>query len=111
MKLSDIRGERVIDVIAEIADPFLTIAMDEEASAFFKREKCPEGEEPVHFVMRRLKKSVPALLGGHKDEIIAIMSALKDVSREEYLEELTMSSLLTDLYEMLTDEELLAFLS
>ena len=38
MKLSDVKGERTIEVIAEIIDPIANIAEDEEASAMFKRE-------------------------------------------------------------------------
>ena len=38
MRLSDIKGDRVFDVIADIIDPIANIASDETASALFKRE-------------------------------------------------------------------------
>ena len=41
MKLSDIQGDRVFDVIADIIDPIANIAEDEKASAMFRREKLP----------------------------------------------------------------------
>ena len=43
MRLSNVKGERTFDVIAELIDPIYNIAMDPEAAAMFKREKLPEG--------------------------------------------------------------------
>ena len=43
MRLSDIKGDRVFDVIADIIDPIANIAVYETASALVKREKLPEG--------------------------------------------------------------------
>ena len=40
MRLSDIQGERVFDVIADIIDPIANIAEDDAASAMFRRESC-----------------------------------------------------------------------
>lgn len=111
MRLSEIKGERVLDVIAEIAEPLFNIALDEEAMEFFKREKPPEGADPTRFVLERWKRAVPRLVGGHKDDLVAVMAAIGGVSRDEYLDGLTMASLVKDLYEMVTDEDLLAFLS
>lgn len=48
MKLSDIQGDRVFDVIADIIDPIANIAEDEKASAMFQREKLPEGMTGKH---------------------------------------------------------------
>ena len=111
MKLSEIQGEQVFDVIAEIAEPILNIALDEDAAAFFKREECPKGEDPTRFALERLKKAVPALMKNHKDDFITVLAATNGVSRDEYVEGLTMATLLGDVYEKLTDEDLLAFLS
>lgn len=110
-KLSEIKGDEVLDVIAEIAEPVLNIALDDEAAEFFRREKPPEGEDPARFVMRRWRRAVPKLMGGHKDDLVAILAALGGTTSEEYLEGLTMPSLLSDVYQLVTDEELLAFLS
>ena len=43
MRLSDVRGERTLDVIADLIGPIAEIASDEEAAALFRREKVPEG--------------------------------------------------------------------
>lgn len=109
MKLSEIKGERTIDVLADITAPIIAIASDEQASRIFRREKCPEGMEPSAFMLQRIREALPPLLKDHKAEIIAIMAALEGVTPEEYAESMTLASLVSSLFEMLTDEELLAF--
>ena len=94
MKLSDIHGERVFDVIADIIDPIANIAEDEKASAMFRREKTPEGMTVKEFAMQRARKALPALLKQHKGDIIDILSAIEGVSAE----------LMRDATELLTDE-------
>ena len=73
MRLSDIKGDRTLEVIAEIIDPIANIAEDEEASAMFKREKLPDGITANKFLMKRVRKSLPVLLKGHKADIILIL--------------------------------------
>lgn len=111
MKLSEIRGERTFDVIADIIEPVANIAADKEASALFNREKAPEGADPREFALEKFKKSMPALMRGHKRDIIAIMAALDGTTAEEYCEGLTLSSLVLDVLELVNDEEFAAFLS
>ena len=104
MKLSDIKGERTLEVIAEIIDPIASIAEDEAAAALFKREKLPEGMTARKFVMQRVKRAAPALLKNHKGDIIAILSAIEGVSPETYTSVLSIPKLLSDLVELLTDD-------
>lgn len=111
MRLSDIRGERVFDVIADIMDPVYNIATDPEASKLFRREGRPEGMEAREWALRRAKESLPPLMREHKADMVAILATLEGQTPEEYAEGLTMPTLLKGIYEMLTDEDLLAFLS
>ena len=104
MKLSDIQGERVFDVIADIIDPIANIAEDDAASALFKREKLPEGMTVKAFLIKRARKSLPALFKGHKGDIIAILSAIGGVSEEQYKSELNPIKLMQDATELLSDE-------
>lgn len=104
MKLSDVKGERTIEVIAEIIDPIANIVEDEEASAMFKREKLPEGMTVKEFLIKRVRKSLPILLKGHKSDIIAILSAIEGVSAESYKGALNLVKLMRDATELLTDE-------
>ena len=104
MKLSDIHGERVFDVIADIIDPIANIAEDEKASAMFRREKIPEGMAAKEFAMQRARKALPALLKQHKGDIIDILSAIEGVSAEAYKGALNLAKLMRDATELLTDE-------
>lgn len=109
MKLSDIRGERTFDVIADIIDPTANIAEDETAAELFKRRKLPEGMTPRKFLLQRARKSVPSLLKGHKADLIAIFSAIEGTSPEEYAGALNLAKLFRDCVELLTDEAFVSF--
>ena len=104
MKLSEIQGERVFDVLADIVDPIANIAEDETASALFKREKLPDGMTAKKFMIQRSRKSLPALLKGHKADIIAILSAIGDVDPDKYKGAINLVNLMRDATELLTDE-------
>lgn len=104
MRLSDIQGERVFDVIADIIDPIANIAEDDEASALFKREKLPEGMTAKQFATQRARKALPALLKGHKGDIITILASIEGVSAESYKGALNLVKLMRDATELLTDE-------
>ena len=104
MRLSDIQGERVFDVIADIIDPIANIAEDETASALFKREKLPEGMTAKEFMTQRARKALPALLKGHKSDIIAILASIEGVSAEGYKGALNLVKLMRDATELLTDK-------
>lgn len=111
MKLSDIKGYRVLDVIADIIDPIANIAQDKDVAAMFKREAVPEGMDAHDFFAARMRKSVPALLKGHKSDIIAILAAIEGVAPEQYAASLNLAKLFTDVMELLTDDAFLSFLS
>ena len=104
MRLSDIKGDRVFDVIADIIDPIANIASDETASALFKREKLPEGMTAKAFLLERARKSVPALLKWHKGDIITVLATIDGVSADDYRASLTLAKLMQDTAELLTDE-------
>lgn len=107
MRLSDVKGDRAFDVIADIIDPICNIASDDNAVELFKRERLPEGEDVKQYLLKRAKKAVPALLRGHKDDLIAILSSVGGVDPAEYRRTLSMPSLIKDCMEMLTDEDLI----
>ena len=104
MRLSDIKGDRVFDVIADIIDPIANIASDETASALFKRAKLPEGMTAKEFLLERARKAVPALLKGHKGDIITVLATIEGVSADDYRASLTLAKLMQDTAELLTDE-------
>lgn len=104
MKLSDVKGERTLDVIAEVIEPIANISGDSEASALFRKEKLPKGMTTKDCLLKRAKKSVPALIKNHKGDIIAILAAIEGVSAEEYGKRLNLVKLTKDFIDLLTDE-------
>ena len=104
MRLSDIKGDRVLEVIADIIDPIANIAEDEEASNLFRREKLPEGMTAKSFLLKRARKSLPVLLKGHKSDIIEILSAIEGTSPESYSGALNLVKLIKDCTGILTDD-------
>ena len=109
MKLSDVRGERTLDVIAEIIEPIANIAEDNIASDIFKRKKLPEGMTAKQFALQRIKNSIPALIRNHKSDIVTVLSTIEGISKEEYSESLNLAKLTKDILDLLTDEEFMAF--
>lgn len=111
MRLSEIKGERVLDVIADIAAPVISIASDEDAMAFFKPQPPKEGQTPTEAFGERMKSAAPALMKSHRDDLIAILASLDGVTPGEYIEGMTLASVLVDVFELLTDEAFEDFLS
>lgn len=111
MKLSDIKGERVFDVIADIIDPIANIAQDKDVAGMFKRTAVPEGMKARDFFAERMRKGMPALLKGHKQDIIAILATIEGVTPEQYTDTLDLAKLFTDAMELVTDNAFLDFLS
>jgi hypothetical protein len=107
MRLSDIKGERTMEVLAAVIDPLANIAASQEAKDFLRREKLPEGTSAKEFVMGRVRTALPILLNKHKKDILAIMAAIEGVSYEEYAGQLDMIKLLNDAVELLNDEAFL----
>lgn len=104
MKLSEVRGERVFDVIADLIDPIANIAADPVAADLFTRKKVPEGMTAKAFVLQRVRENAPVLLKGHKKDVIAILSAIEGESAADYTASLNLVKLTQDFTELLTDD-------
>lgn len=130
MKLSDIKGERVFDVIADIIEPVATIAQDEEAVKLFDAKTRPEDMTPWEYFIDRAKVAVPVLMRKYKSEICVIMAAINDVDVDEYIngvenpdyeedndlprytvQPLTVPKLFADVLDLITDSEFISFFS
>lgn len=111
MKLSDIKGDRVLDVIADLIDPIANMVQDKDVAAMFKREAVPDGMKARDFFAKRMRKGLPVLLKSHKADIIAIMAAIEGVTPEQYAASLNFPKLFTDVMELVTDDAFLDFLS
>lgn len=108
MKLSDIKGERVFDVIADLIDPVQHIAQDKEIT-LFKREKAPEGVATKDFAVQKIMANVPKLLKRHKQDLSTILATIKGVPVAEYVVGLNLAQLSVDLLELMNDAEFINF--
>lgn len=109
MRLSEVKGERAFEVIAEIIDPIANIAEDESVTAIFKREPA-NGRTPAQVFLGKLKKAVPVVAREHKEDVVRILAAVGDTTPEQYMSGCTLASLTADVFSLMTDEEFLAFL-
>lgn len=109
MKLSDIKDEACLDVLADITGPIIALAQDEDVKALFSGKGCPDGEDLYQYATEQVKKGLPKLLKSHKAELIQILAALDGKAPEEYAKELTLAKLMVDLVELLTGEDFGSF--
>jgi hypothetical protein len=105
MKLSDIKGERALDVIGEIIAPVANLAQDEAVKALFVKQKVEEGQTAESMLLDRIKAGVPAMIKNHKDDLVTVLAALAGVEKAEYLENMTLKSVISDIFELLTDKD------
>ena len=111
MKLSEIKGERSIDVIAEVLEQVSKIAQDEEALKFFtEKPKVDEKgnfiEHIEKFVMKRIGEKLPYLLKNHKTELYTIFAVMENVGLKEYIETVTVSKIIKSIADLFTDESI-----
>lgn len=109
MKLSEIKGERVFDVIADIVDPIVSIAEDKDAADLFKPKELPKGMTPWEFFLSRVKVSLPPLMRNHKRDLAGVMAAIEGVTVDDYMRDITLGKLLSDLVSLMNDEEFTSF--
>jgi hypothetical protein len=75
MKLSEIKGERAIEVIADLIEPIANIAGDKECADLFS-VKPVKGEDKKVTARKHLVKKVPLLLKTHKRDVIQVIATL-----------------------------------
>ena len=90
MRLSDIKGEQALDVLADIIEPVAKILADENL------KKVKEQNVPII-------KVVPYLLKNHKRSIIEILAILDGKTYDEYVQEVSIVALPTRIIELLND--------
>lgn len=103
MRLSDIKGARSIDVVADIIAPVANIAGDKETAEFFRKVKVKPDMDARLLAVERTKKYLPSLLKRHKHDICEIMAAIEGTAVKEYEETLTLQKLWNDLVELFSD--------
>ena len=104
MKLSDVKGERTLDVIAEIIDPIANIAQSEAAKELFKKQVIPADVDKKAFLVNRMRRTIPDLLKGNKKDILSIMAAIEGKPYGEFVEGVDLVSFTVDMVELLSDD-------
>ena len=111
MKLSEIKGEAALDLLADILDPAVEIMTDPNIRAL-SEEPAEAGEElTVEELFERSKEKklaiAKALLKDHKGAIIKILARLEGVPVEEYQPNIFALPMLV--LDLLNDEDLMLF--
>lgn len=111
MRLSEVRGERVFDVMADLIPPLCAIVTDKQVKSLFKQRTCPKGMEPRDFMLKRIQQAGPKIIKAHKDDLIDVLCIIGDLDRTEYVNGMTLMSLWSDVMELLSDEDFVSFLA
>lgn len=92
MKLSDIKGDRALDVLADIIEPSAEIMADENV-----KNAARAGNKVA---------AVKHILKDHKTAIFAILAATEGITADEYRAKTNLATLPAELLEMLNDPAL-----
>ena len=108
-QLSEIKGEKSFDILADIIGPVTNIASDKAASELFGARPLPEGVTMREYILSRVKEAIPALMKKHKKDLITILSILSEMSEKEYKEQMTLDGIILDLSTLISDPLFNAF--
>jgi len=92
-KISEIKNEDALDVIADIIDPVIEICADQK----FKKE----------FESGNRGEAIRLLIKAHKKAVLAILAALDGESIETY--QVNIVQIPTKLFELFNDKDMIAF--
>lgn len=106
MKLSELKGERAVEVIADVIAPITNIALDDKLQLFSAEKQ--EGETKREAAVRDFKVKIPNLLKTHKADILAILCVINDVKADD----LSVVDIIGGIMELLQDQDFVSlFLS
>lgn len=91
-KLSDIKGEAALDVLADIMGPAMEILSDPDVKKAFKAKKKVEG------VALAIKK--------HKRAVVSILAAINQQSPEEFMASVNIVTLPLTVLDLMNDPDL-----
>lgn len=96
MKLSEIKGEKALDALADLIDPLSAICLDEVI------QKSVKSGEPKLLLAKKILK-------GHKKEVIKILAILDGADPETY--EVDLLTLPAKLIQIINDPEVVSLFS
>ena len=107
MKLAELKGEKAIEVIADLIDPVTKIASDPKFAGLFKARRI-EGESDRQMTIRNLTEKLPDLIRIHKRDVLSIICAVNGKNPDE----LSMNEIIGGAIQLGHDEDFLSlFLS
>jgi hypothetical protein len=95
MKLSEIKGDRALEVIADIMEPISNLVSDPAVKKIFENRK----KEPVI-------KKLPEVIKSHKPDIYKMLATLEGVNVEEYKKTTSLIKIIQDFTDMIMDESI-----
>lgn len=96
-KLSEIKGEAALDVLADIMGPAVEIISDPEVKKAFRAKKKVEG---IALAIKR-----------HKKAVIAVMAAINQQTVEEFIGSVNIVTLPATVLELMSDPDLASLFS
>ena len=102
MKLSAVKGETNLDIVADLLEPIANIAQDDKYKNFFPI-KPVAGESPNATVIKYLLKNLPSLLRDHRHDVAIILSIFGGST----VEEMTLVNVIKGFKELAQDKDFL----
>lgn len=107
MKLSELKGEQAIEVIADLIAPVTSIASDQKNLSIFKKQGS--GERSKEEVAKEMSEKIPTLLKTHKKDVLDILCAFNPDAKPE---EMSVYDIINGVSDLLSDKDFLSlFLS
>jgi len=93
MKLSEIKGDRALEVIADLMEPISNLISDPDVKKAFENRK----NKPII-------KILPDIIKTHKTDIYKMLATLEGIDVKEYKKNTTIVKVIKDFTDMLMDE-------
>lgn len=108
MKLSELKGEQAIEVIADLIAPVTSIASDQKNLSIFKKQGSGE-QRSKEEVAKEMSEKIPTLLKTHKKDVLDILCAFNPDAKPE---EMSVYDIINGVSDLLSDKDFLSlFLS
>lgn len=89
MKLSEVKGEKALDMLADLIEPVSAIMADKEVTGMIRKGKRA--------------KAISAAIKKHKKEVLEVMATLNGKSVKEYEKECNILSLPKQVLDIIND--------
>jgi hypothetical protein len=81
MKLSEVKGEKALDMLADLIEPIMEIIEDKEVSKILKSRHNKDKADSTKIILGR---AVSAAIKNHKKAVITILATLDDIPVDQY---------------------------